>query len=405
MQFIYKARTLSGKEVVGEIEASDKFEVAKILREKGLTTVFTKEKAKTHQFNLDAINKLIGGVKLREKIMFANNLSAMISAGLSLSRALSVIGRQTNNQYFKKIINDLIEKVKAGQSLSSSLGYYPNVFPPVFISMVASGEESGNLPKALTTVSEQFKKTYDLHRKIRGAMIYPIVIIGAMIIIACLMMIFLVPTLTQTFEELGVDLPLSTRIVIGSSNFLINHLLLVFLSVVTLGILFALFLKSDIGKRSWSWFVLHLPVIGGITREVNSAVIMRTISSLITSGVSMLETIKITERVAQNVYYKEALKEAETKIQTGSGLAEVFQKYEKIFPVFVVEMTLVGEETGNLPKMLLNAAEFYEEEVDQATKNLSTIIEPALMIFIGLAVGLFAISVIGPMYSLTDAIK
>lgn len=405
MEFNYKARTLAGKEVNGVLSATDKFAVAKALRAKGLTVVHTEAKVKKSKFSLDSINKLLGGVKLREKIMFADNLSAMISAGLSLARSLSVIERQTKNVYFKTIIKELIEKINGGQSFSSTLSGYPKVFPPVFTSMVASGEESGNLPKSLQTVSEQFKKTYELKRKVKGAMIYPAIIVSAIIIIGVLMMVFLVPTLTQTFEDLGVDLPLSTKIVVGTSSFLVNNLLLVGLLAAAVIALTVVFLKSERGHRFWSWFVLKLPVIGNIVREVNSAVVMRTVSSLITSGVSMIETIEITKKVVQNVYYQEALEEAHKKIQTGIGLAEIFQKYENIFPVFVIEMTMVGEETGNLPKMLLSAAEFYEEEVDQATKNLSTIIEPVLMLVIGLAVGIFAVSVIGPIYSLTDAIK
>jgi type IV pilus assembly protein PilC len=254
-------------------------------------------------------------------------------------------------------------------------------------------------------VSEQLGKSYDLRRKIKGAMIYPAVIITAMVIIGILMMIFLIPTLTATFRELNVELPISTRIIIGLSEFMVNNIILVVIGLVALVAGSISFFNSKKGKRFLDSLILRLPVISDLSRKVNSAVVMRTCSSLISSGVSMIRTIEITEQVVQNHHYKDVMKEALEKVQKGISLSSVFNAHQNLFPIFVGEMTAVGEETGRLPDMMLKGAIFFEEEVDQVTKNLSTIVEPILMIVIGIAVGFFAVSMIGPMYSLSSAIK
>ncbi|MEX0918354.1 MAG: type II secretion system F family protein [Candidatus Paceibacterota bacterium] len=405
MKFHYKAKNKDGEAVEGVKEAKNRSILAREMKADGFFLISAEEVDQTRGRRLlQKINTSLGRVSLKEKIVFASNLSAMIVAGLSLTRALSVIERQTTNVYFRGILTDIIDQISRGGSLSGSLKNYPAIFPEVFTAMVAAGEESGNLPGSLEVVADQMKKSYDLRRKVRGAMIYPAIIIVVIILIAALMMIFLVPTLTATFTELEVELPLSTRLVIMTSDFMANNIM------VTLGgfLIFALgsvwYGRTDRGRLTYHYLLLHLPVIKGLVIKVNSAIIMRNISSLISSGVSMLETLRITRRIVANVYYKEAIDEALEKVQKGIGLSSVFSNRSHLFPVLVAEMALVGEETGNLPVMLLNGAKFFEEEVDQATKNLSTIIEPVLMVFIGLAVGFFAISMIGPMYSLSSAI-
>lgn len=341
----------------------------------------------------------------KDQIIFASNLSSMISAGLPLSRALEVIERQSSNRKFKKIISGIIDKINSGQSLSQSMGQYPDVFPSVFTSMVSAGEESGNLPEALKLVSEQLSKSYDLRRKVKGAMIYPAIVVTAIVIIAILMMIFLVPTLTETFKELEVELPLSTRIVIGISDALAQNTLLFVVGFLVLVLILGIAFRTSIGRRWWELFLLKMPMSKNLVKGYNSAVILRAISSLISSGVSMVESIKIAAKITQNSLYREVLIEAMDKVQRGVNLSSVLKDHPSLFPVLVGEMASVGEETGNLPQMLLNGAKFFEDEVDQTTKNLSTVVEPVLMLVIGAAVGFFAISMIGPMYSLTEAIN
>jgi len=271
--------------------------------------------------------------------------------------------------------------------------------------MVAAAEETGKLPEALKLISEQLEKSYALRRKIIGALIYPSVIVVAIVAIGILMMIFLIPTLSATFRELNVPLPLSTRLVIGLSDFLVNNILVVLAGLVLLIVFSLWWPKTELGKKIMSWLLLHIPFVNKLTRQVNSAVIMRTTSSLVSAGVSLTKTMAITEKVVQNYYYQQVMVEALDKVQKGISLSVIFSAHQNLFPIFASEMSSVGEETGKLPELLLKGAIFFEDEVDQVTKNLSTVIEPVLMIIIGLAVGLFAVSMIGPMYSLSNAIK
>lgn len=404
MQFEFKAIRDDGSEVAGRRESVDRFSLARELRPDGLTLVDAKEisnEAPRH-FSLEEIK--LGRVKMRDKIVFAGSLAAMIGAGLSLSRALSVMERQAPNKYFARIISIILDRVSRGETLSRALSQFPNIFPSVFVSMVAAGEQSGNLPEALDNVRQQLAKNYDIVRKVRGAMIYPAIIVGVIIIIGILMMVFLVPNISSLFRELNTELPLSTRIVIGVSDFLAANVffLVLVLVIATVGVW--RWSRTKRGRRIFAALWLRLPAISRIVKNFNAAVTLRTISSLISAGVSMIEALGITARVLQNPYYQDVVKQAAESVQKGRTLSESFQGNEKLYPILAGEMIGVGEETGNLPGMLLKGAIFFEEEVEQSTKNLSTVIEPALMVLVGCAVGFFAVSIISPIYSLTQAL-
>src|SRR3989344_5024040 len=403
MKFHFKARDKEGQEMEGEREATDRFALAREMRIEGRALLLARpvvDSATTVAFR----RFFSGSVKMHDKIIFASNLSAMISAGLSLSRSLTVIERQTKSKRFKTVISDLSTRISGGDSLAAALNNYADVFPPVVIAMVSAGEESGKLPQSLQVVADQLMKSYDLRRKVRGAMIYPAIIIVVIIAIGILMMIFLVPNLTAIFTELNAELPLSTRVVIAVSNLLSQHTFLALGSLLVLVLGSILFFRSTRGKLATDYLAIQLPLIHPIVHKVNSAVTMRTISSLISSGVGMVEALNITGRVIQNHYYQAILVEAAGAVEKGQPLSAVFKAHEKLYPVLVGEMTEVGEETGKLSELLLKGALFFEEEVSQATKNLSTVIEPALMVLIGIAVGFFAVSMIGPIYSLSDKI-
>ncbi len=405
MKFSYKAVTAQGEEQLGEREALDRFALAREMHSQGLTLVKAEPVGRRQSGTALSRLRWMSPVRAKDLIMFAGSVGSMVGAGLSLARALEVVGRQAKNKRFKKIIAGLSERISRGESLAQALASFPDVFPPVFISMVAAGEESGNLPQAFEVVRSQLAKTYDLQRKIKGAMIYPAIIVGVIIVIAILMMVFMVPSLTALFKDLNVELPLSTRLVIGTSQFLTTHYLIVLFVVVVGGMAAFKAFRSAVGQRAWVALLLKMPAISTIMMELNAALTMRTLSSLISAGVNLVEALTTTARVVQNQRYKLVLAEAETAVQRGVTLSSIFKSHEELYPVLVGEMTEVGEETGNLSGMLLKGAQFFEDEVDQATKNLSTIIEPVLMVLIGIFVGFFAISMLGPMYSLSNAIK
>lgn len=402
MKFRYKAQKADGSFYEGEREASDKFALSRELRETGETLIYANETAP----RLRGMNFRIsfGKVHIHDKVTFARNLGAMLAAGLSLSRALGVLERQTRNKKLRSIIADVAKNISTGASLSSSLAVFPQAFPAVMVSMVKAGEEGGTLENSLFAVSDQLDRMYLLQRKVRGALMYPTVVITVMIIIGVIMFIYIVPELTSTFKEFNVVLPLSTRIVIGTSDFLSNNLLLGIVGVAALAFGIYAAAKSPKGKRFLDFLLLRIPVISPLIRQANAARTGSTLSSLLSAGVEVVSALEITANVMGNSYYKEVLLKAREAIQKGEQISSIFRENEAIYPPFIAEMVAVGEETGKISQMLREAGGFFENEVEQKTKDLSTIIEPVLMVVVGSAVGFFAVAMISPAYSLMNSI-
>jgi len=404
IEFEYKALNNKGKVVEGRRLAEDELDLNKDLQKEEMKLLSADIITK---FNLKVLlekAQKFGTVGMHDKILLYRNTASMISAGLSLGRALSIIIRQTKNKKLKSVLEEISDDIKKGSTLSAAFAKHPDVFNSLMISMVTAGEESGNLVDSLNITADQMEKTYKLKKKIKGAMIYPGVIMTVMFGIGIFLLVFVVPTLTGTFSELAIELPSSTQFIVGMSDLLKNNAILVFVGIATIVVGFIMFLKTKIGIRYFSWLLLHLPVIGMITKKINSARTTRTLASLLSSGVSFVRSLEIVYEVMQNPYYKEVIMKAQKAIEIGKPISKIFEKEEKLYPIFVGEMMAVGEETGELAPMLMKVANFYEDEVNEQTKNLSTIIEPVLMVFIGGAVGFFAISMISPMYSLVDSI-
>lgn len=400
--FSYKAKRSTGEIFEGEKEALDRFALFHDLKSEGTDIISVKE-IKTKS-NIKLKFSFSRKVKTHEIIMFARNLGSMIEAGLSVSRALTVMERQTSNKKMKTLFSDLNNEITQGKTLSDAMRRSPKTFSQLFISMVKAGEESGTLSNSLKIVALQMDRSYTLQRKVKGAMMYPSVILGVMVIIGIIMLTYIVPTLMKTFSGLNVQLPLITRIVIGISDVLRFQGIWVLLAVVIAVVIFRWWKKTEKGKSIVDSFITKIPVIGDLVKEVNAARTARTISSLLTAGVDVVESIKITNEVLQNIHYKEILSEVEETIKKGAPMSAVFLSKTKYYPIFVGEMIAVGEETGKVGDMLLGVATYYEEDVEQKTKDMSTIIEPFLMVFIGAAVAFFALAMISPMYSLVNVI-
>jgi type IV pilus assembly protein PilC len=406
MFFTYKAKTKDGNIIIGVLSAHDRFAASKEIKYRGNIPISISEKGNSFFEKVSFLNVISGKVSTKDLIIMTSNLSRMLQAGLSLSRALSVLEKQTEkNPAFNKVIKSLIADVNIGASLSSGLEKFPNTFSKLFISMVRAGEESANLSKTLNEVSNDLQKSYSLNKKIKGAMIYPAIIISVMILVGILMFAFVVPTLADTFKEIGVKLPLPTRIIIFIADFLHNNLFLTLVGLIlgTFGLVS--FFRASFMKRYTDSIILKLPFIGNLTREVNTARTARTMSSLLSAGISISRAIEITSEVVQNTYYKEILTEAKSEIERGSPFSEIFVLNEDLYPVMMSRMIQVGEETGKLSDMLSQVSAFYEEVVEDKTKNLAVIIEPILMVLMGIGIGFFAISMIMPLYSVLDNIQ
>jgi type IV pilus assembly protein PilC len=401
MKFSYKGKTKEGEMAEGVIDADSELSAARELRAQNIVPLSIK-KGKGDKGKISM--SLFGSIKLHEKLIFAKNLAGMITAGLALNRAIEILNRQSVNKKFKTVLTDLENEIAKGGTLSGGMKKHPKVFSTLFVSMVSAGEESGNLPSALVEVSGNLEKIYALNKKIKSALTYPMVILFAIFLMATLMMIFVVPTLVKTFEELGAELPGSTQLIITTSKFISGSPFL-FIAIV-FGVIggFVFLLKMKRLEKYFDYFFLHLPIFGNMIKQVNAARTARTLSSLLISGVDITRSLSITREVVQNVYFKRVVDEAIVKIQKGVPLSEPFRTHTELYPIMFGEMMAVGEETGNISKMLSEIADFYEAEVDDKTKNLSTIIEPMLMVFIGGAVGFFAVSMLTPMYSILNSI-
>ena len=405
MLFSYSAKSKTGEINEGVLEAPDRFALARDLRSRGYNPLSVSEKSGNFSDKFSFLTEIFSKIKVSEQIIFTKNLSGMIKAGLSLNRALSVLKKQTKNPRFSKILTSLSTDINSGETFSSALLKFPDVFSKLFISMVKAGEESGNLAGALSDIGLNLEKSNSLTKKIKGALIYPGVIMSAMVIIGVLMFAFVVPTLASTFKSLGVTLPFATQVLIFMGNFFSKNLILTFIIIFSAGFGLYLTFRAQFMAKYIDFVILKIPVVNNLTKELNTARTARTISSLLFSGVSITRAVEITEDVVQNVYYKKVLQDAKIAIEKGVPFSEVFAANTKLYPIMMSEMIQVGEETGKLSDMLVQIALFYEEEVENKTKNLSTIIEPMLMIVIGIGVGFFAISMISPLYSILGNIN
>jgi len=405
MLFSYKAKSKTGEMTEGVLEAKDRLTLAHDLRSRGYIPISVTEKKGSFFSKLTFFTDMFSRVSISEQIIFTKNLSGMLRAGLSLSRALSVLKKQTKNLKLNLILTSLTDDIDGGETLSGGLSKFPSVFSKLFISMTRAGEESGNLANSLSDIGLNLEKSHSLTKKIRGALIYPGIILSAMIVIGVLMFAFVVPTLASTFKELGVVLPISTRILIFFGNFFSNNLILTFVIIIGMALGAYFLFRARFMAKYIDFIVVKLPIAGNLAKELNTARTARTMSSLLFAGVSITRAVEITEDVVQNIYYKKVLRDAKIGIEKGTPFSKAFEENTNLYPVMMSEMVQVGEETGKLSDMLLQIALFYEEEIENKTKNLSTIIEPLLMIVIGAGVGFFAISMISPLYSILGSIE
>ncbi len=404
----YTARDKEGKLITGEIEIDSKESLANKLKNEGLLLTSTEsvENANFKQKLNAFIKKLkrIGTVPLEERLFFTQNLQIMLHAGISLSQAMTTLVEQTKNERFKYILKDIQQNIEKGISFASSLEKHKKVFTELYINMIKAGETSGQLENTLEQLRIQLKKDHDLISKIKGAMAYPVIVIIAMVGVIITVITFVIPKLTDLFEGANVELPLPTRILIFVSNFTIHYGIYLFFAFVILSFLTYKFIKTENGKKIWHKFLLIAPILGPIIKKINLARFSRTISSLLKTEIPIVESFQITSKTLGNYYYRKTMKNASELLKKGVSVTEALQGNVKLFPPIVTQMISVGEQSGSLDSILENLAVFYEEEVTNVMNNLSSIIEPVLILLLGLGVGAIAVSVIMPMYSLTQAI-
>lgn len=401
-QFSYKAKTIEGEVQTGMMESANRAELMSALKQKGLILVSAQQsKGKKGEIKMPDFLKRVGIV---DKMLFTRNLAVMLRAGLSFSRALGILAEQTKSSYFRDVLKIVADDVQKGSGLADSLEKFPKVFDRLFVSMTRVGEAGGNLEEVLDMLSIQLKKDHEITSKVRGAMMYPSVILLAMSGVGIVMMVFVFPNLLNMFAESGAELPFLTKCLIFISNALQNYGLYLLLGFIALLVVFVKIIKTPSGKKAFDGFMLKMPVVGGIIMKVNVARFARTLSSMIASGVSIVQALETISATLGNYHYSTSAAQACQSVQKGVNLSEVLSGYGKLYPSMMIHMVEVGEETGSLESTLVQVAEFYEEEVDQFTSNLSSVIEPVLMLIMGIAVAIFAMALIQPMYSIMETI-
>ncbi len=400
MLFIYKIADQKGKVTTGQIEASSNAEArARLAGQNGtiLNVVEAKQKAFSAKGDIT-----FGRVKLVDKMLFAKHLSVMIKAGMPLDEGLETLMSQSSAPMSAKI-KLILADVRQGNSLSSALRKYPKVFDSMFVNMTMAGEAGGKLEQNLEIVAVQQAKNYTLRGKIKAAMMYPTVVFVAILALIGVISAFVLPKLLGFFTTLHATLPLSTRILLAGSEFLIKYWLYILVSIIVFVIAIRVMDKFAKTRLFLHGVILKIPIFGKISRNLNLAIFCRSLASLLNSGVTIDQSLHIVADTVTNDVYKQRIAVIYHQVLQGLAMSEILAK-DKHFPVLLSRMARVGERSAKLSETLDYLADFYETEVDNVTKNLSTMLEPALLVFIGLVVGFVAMSIINPIYELTSKV-
>lgn len=404
MNYSYTCKSADGKIETGIIDAPNENAAAKLLSEKALFVIDLHKESSPENAAAGIHLPFLGKkVSIKDKIIFTKQLSMMTKAGLPLIDAFAALQEQTENKYFAQIVGEIIKDVKGGKPLSESLAKYPKVFNNLYTATVASGEKSGKLDEVLERLSDQLQKDYDLISKIKSAVSYPIIVVGALIGIMILMFIFVIPKLKMVFADMGATLPLITRIILGISDVLINYWYIFVIIILALYFGLKTWSKTKNGRLSIDRMLLKIPMVGGLMKEIYMTRFARTMGTLIASGLPMLDILETVKHVINNQVYKNAFANISSEIESGVPLSEALKK-QKIFPAMIYHLVSVGEKSGKLDYVLLSTADFFDKEIENKTSSLATFIEPVLIIIIGAGVGLVVASVLMPIYSLVNTI-
>jgi len=399
MIFTYKAKNSQGAKANGTVEADDLKAASALLREQGLFVLQIGDKK---QFSpLDFLFK--DRVPLKDKIIFTKQLSIMVRSGLSLVDALSSLKTESVNQTLTGVIDDLVAKVEGGTAFSEALAKHQAVFGDVYVNMVRSGEDSGKLDVVLDRLAIHLEKDYDLVRKIQGALYYPVFILVTMVVVIALVIVLVIPQLKAIFDDAGVSLPLITRGMIGLSFFLKDFGLYVLAVFVVLAVLIIKWQRTTAGKRFFDRWVLKVPILSMLLKKSYMARFTRTFAALVASGLPLLEVFRLSGKVIGNIHYEEEIVSMAKKVETGTAVSVVFKK-STMFPSMIGQLATIGEKSGNMDEVFDSMADFFEKDVDNITTNLSALLEPILMVIIGICVGFVIMAVLQPIYGLVNAI-
>lgn len=400
MRFNYLVRTQKGELQSGKIKATDQETAIKTLQENDFIVIKLQSDQK-----ISLLAKDIGifkRVKRKEIFVFFRQISILVEANIPLVQALKSLGQQVKSPYFEEILFEIANNVDGGMSLSQAMAKYPKIFSNFSINLIKSGEVSGRLQECLNYLAEYLEKEYYLVSKIRGAMAYPAFILSAFLIVGVLVMIMVIPNLTSILIESGQDLPWTTILIIAVSGFLRVYWWIIFLFLIIGFFCFSKYKKTKKGKDYWDRFKLKMPVFGKILQKTYLARLSNNLSALTKGGVSIIQSLSIAGKVVNNTVFQRILFEAKEKVKTGQNISSVLEKHDEFPPLFC-QMIKTGEKTGKLDILLGKLSNFYNKEVDNVIDNLSQLIEPVLIVVLGIGIGILVMAVFMPIYNLTGS--
>lgn len=400
-KFKYSARDQEGKVVDGNLEAKNIASATDALHDQGLIVVSLKEAGGIDFEKLSEIN--IGGIPMKEKVVFMRQMATMVGAGLPLTRSLEIMIQQASNPKFKKILQNVLGSIQSGKTLADSFRIEEDVFDQITINLIEAGEESGNLENILEKIAVELEEKNALTRKIKSAMIYPAIILIVIVTVIILMLLVLVPSMADIYKDFDAELPFATRFLMGMSAFFIEYWWVVLSIVLVLVVGFKYYKDTPKGKRNIDKLLLKVPSLGTILSKIQLSQFTRILSLLLGSGVPIIKAIDLTASSLGNLMFRETLEEAKNEVEKGGPLAIPIARSE-YYPLLVSSMIAVGEETGEIDSVLAKVAEYYKEEVDTATSNLSSLLEPVFLIIMGLAIGFIAVAVYMPMFQLATVV-
>lgn len=399
-KFQYKAKNMSGKVIEGIYDAPNRQNVVDMIKDKSFYPVEINEITESKDIKeLGAFAK----VKTKDLMVFCRQFSGILKAGVALVQALKMLSEQTENPLLRNVIKEVSADIQKGSSLSEAMSKHTNHFPPILIHMTNAGEISGTLEDALDTVAIHFEKNEKIKKKVKGAMTYPIIVVIIAVVVVAVLLAFVVPTFTDVFDKSGASLPGVTLALIAISDFLRGSWFVLILIAVIIGALLKMYLNSDDGRYAFDKWKLGLPILGSVQVKSTAANFARTMTTLMSSGVGITEAIRISGQVIGNVYTIDMLKNIEKKVSEGRGLYGPVKEAE-IFPPLLVNMIMLGEETGNLEDMLAKTANYFEEEVDEATEKLTTMLEPLIIVVLAVIVLFIVVAIALPMFDLSSVV-
>jgi type IV pilus assembly protein PilC len=400
MKFVFKAKDQQGQIREGMVESADEKSAALILERNELVPISLKEEKEVMGL-VKGVHKIWEGVKQKELMVFFQQLSTLISAHVPVVSALRTIEEQVPNKYFRIIIKEMADDIEDGLQFSSSLEKHPDVFSPLTINMLRAGEVSGKLQQAIDVVAQNIEKNYQLTSKIKGALYYPAFVITAAIIIGFLVVTFILPRITIMIKDLKVPIPWYTEVLIWLGDFMSVYWWAVLLAMIATvgGIMY--YAQTDIGKKEWQQLLLKIPVTGALARSIYITRFSENLGALLDSGIPVVKALSITSQVVGNVVYEKIILKAGEEVKTGGTMSTVLLRSRE-FPPIVAQMVRIGEETGSLAKVLQSVSKFYNQEVETTTRSLTSLIEPILIVFLGIGVGIMVVGVLLPIYNIAS---